>query len=57
VDVLAALHPEADAATCRARAHAVFGLINSTPHSAGRVGRPAMARLLCRLAEAAATAC
>ena len=46
VTVLARLHPAADAATCRARAHAVFGLINSTPHSAGRLdragdGRPA----------------
>jgi len=34
VTVLARLHPAADAAACRARAHAVFGLINSTPHSA-----------------------
>jgi AcrR family transcriptional regulator len=56
VEVLARLHPEADAATCRARAHAVFGLINSTPHSAGLLGRPAMARLLGDLAEAAAIA-
>jgi AcrR family transcriptional regulator len=56
VGVLARLHPDADPATCRARAHAVFGLINSTPHSAGRLGRPAMARLLADMAEAAATA-
>jgi AcrR family transcriptional regulator len=56
VGVLARLHPGADAATCRARAHAIFGLINSTPHSAGRVGRPAMARLLADMAWAAATA-
>jgi AcrR family transcriptional regulator len=56
VGVLARLHPGADAATCRARAHAVFGLINSTPHSAGRLGRPAMARLLADMAWAAATA-
>jgi AcrR family transcriptional regulator len=56
VGVLDRLHPAADAATCRARAHAIFGLINSTPHSAGRVGRPAMARLLADMAEAAATA-
>ena len=34
--------------------HAVFGLINSTPHSAGRVPRPAMAELLAAMAEAAA---
>jgi hypothetical protein len=53
--VLARLHPRSDAATCRARAHAVFGLINSTPHSAGRLGRPAMARLLSDMAWAAAT--
>jgi hypothetical protein len=56
VTVLARLHPAADAATCRARAHAVFGLINSTPHSAGRLTRPAMAVLLTGMARAAATA-
>jgi AcrR family transcriptional regulator len=56
VAVLARLHPEAEAAACRARAHAVFGLINSTPHSAGRQPRPAMAVLLTGMAEAAATA-
>jgi AcrR family transcriptional regulator len=56
VGVLARLHPAAPTAACRARAHAVFGLINSTPHSAGRLARPAMARLLTRMAEAAATA-
>ena len=55
VTVLARLHPAADAATCRARAHAVFGLINSTPHSAGRLGRAAMAALLADMAWAAAT--
>lgn len=33
VQVLAGLHPDADAASLRIRAHAVFGLINSTPHS------------------------
>jgi AcrR family transcriptional regulator len=56
VAVLARLHPEDDAASCRARAHAVFGLINSTPHSAGRLGRPAMSDLLIRMAWSAATA-
>jgi AcrR family transcriptional regulator len=55
VDVLGRLHATTDVATCRARAHAVFGLINSTPHSAGRLGRPAMARLLAEMAWAAAT--
>ena len=54
VAVLARLHPEAEAAACRARAHAVFGLINSTPHSAGRLDRPAMAALLTEMATAAA---
>ncbi len=54
VGVLARLHPGADAATCRARAHAVFGLINSTPHSAGRLDRRAMAALLAGMAGAAA---
>src|SRR5215207_7055696 len=56
VGVLAHLHPGCDAALCRARAHAVFGLINSTPHSAGRLSRPAMAVLLSDMAWAAATA-
>jgi AcrR family transcriptional regulator len=56
VAVLARLLPAADAAACRARAHAVFGLINSTPHSAGRLGRPAMAALLADMAWSAATA-
>jgi AcrR family transcriptional regulator len=55
VTVLARLHPAADAVTCRARAHAVFGLINSTPHSAGQLARPAMAELLTAMARSAAT--
>jgi AcrR family transcriptional regulator len=42
--------PEAEA---RAAVHAVFGLLNSTPHSAGELERRAMARLLRRMAEAA----
>ena len=54
VAVLARVHPTAEAAACRARAHAVFGLINSTPHSAGQLDRPAMARLLTAMAVAAA---
>jgi AcrR family transcriptional regulator len=54
VAVLARLDPAATTETCRARAHAVFGLINSTPHSAGRLARPEMAALLTRMAEAAA---
>jgi len=38
VQVLSRLHPGADAASLRIRAHAVFGLINSTPHSARAPG-------------------
>jgi AcrR family transcriptional regulator len=34
VDVLCQVHPELERPTARAAAHAVFGLINSTPHSA-----------------------
>jgi AcrR family transcriptional regulator len=55
VAVLARLHPDAPTAACRARAHAVFGLINSTPHSAGRLSRQEMAALLAEMALAAAT--
>ncbi|MGY1814756.1 SACE_7040 family transcriptional regulator [Blastococcus sp. SYSU D00820] len=56
VGVLTALHHGAGVAACRARAHAVFGLVNSTPHSGGRLPREAMAELLTAMAEAAATA-
>jgi AcrR family transcriptional regulator len=55
VGVLIRLLPGTDAALCRARAHAVFGLINSTPHSAGRLPRQRMASLLTDMAWAAAT--
>jgi AcrR family transcriptional regulator len=34
VSVLARLHPSEDTAALRIKAHATFGLINSTPHSA-----------------------
>src|SRR4051812_42626926 len=54
VAVLGRLHPQDPTAVCRARAHAVFGLINSTPHTAGRLARPAMAALLADMAVAAA---
>jgi AcrR family transcriptional regulator len=37
VDALALLHPDAATTELRTRAHATFGLINSTPHS-GRAG-------------------
>ena len=48
--------PPADPATAagNAAAHAVFGLINSTPHSAGRLDRDETAALLAAMAEAAA---
>jgi len=36
-----------------AAAHATFGLLNSTPHSAGAVDRRAMARLLHGMAQRA----
>jgi AcrR family transcriptional regulator len=53
VDVLGRLHPAATAADARTRAHAVFGLLNSTPHSVGP-DAPADARgLLRRMALAA----
>jgi len=39
VDVLAKVHPGIDAAELRMRAHATFGLINSTPHSVRSHGR------------------
>jgi AcrR family transcriptional regulator len=39
VEVLARLHPETDASELRMRAHATFGLINSTPHSVRSHGR------------------
>jgi AcrR family transcriptional regulator len=55
VDVITAVVPAADEAAARAAAHAVFGLINSTPHSA-LLNRDAMAALLRRMALAALTA-
>lgn len=39
VDVLAGLHEGTEAAELRMRAHATFGLINSTPHSVRAHGR------------------
>lgn len=39
VDVLARIHSGADVAGLRVRAHAAFGLINSTPHSVRHHGR------------------
>jgi AcrR family transcriptional regulator len=55
VDALVARRPQIGADRARAAAHAVFGLINSTPHSA-RLTRPEMADLLGRTALAALAA-
>ena len=49
VDALREEHPGVDVRTARAAAHAAFGLINSTPHSA-RLARAEMAALLRRMA-------
>ncbi len=53
VDVLAGLHPDADRAVLRTRAHAVFGLLNSTPHSDLAVDRATLRAELERMALAA----
>jgi Transcriptional regulator len=50
VTVLAELHPHCPPPRLRAATHAVFGLLNSTPHSAGELDRAAMADLLRRMA-------
>lgn len=52
VDTLRSVRPELDQPTARAAAHAVLGLINSTPHSA-HLGAEAMAELLREMAMAA----
>lgn len=53
VTVLAELHPACPAARLRAATHAVFGLLNSTPHSAGELPAVAMRPLLRAMARAA----
>lgn len=55
VDVLTRLHPGTGEPQIRARAHALFGLINSTPHSAGELDAEAMSHILTDMALAAAT--
>ncbi|MDA8366090.1 MAG: TetR/AcrR family transcriptional regulator [Actinomycetota bacterium] len=52
VDAIRALYRPVDDDTARAAAHAVFGLINSTPHSA-RLDRTAMSGLLRQMATGA----
>jgi AcrR family transcriptional regulator len=56
VDVLARLHPTVDAAELRMRAHATFGLINSTPHSVRSHGRKIAPRTARPLLESMALA-
>lgn len=54
VTVLARLRPDR-APRLRAAVHATFGLINSTPYSAGELDREALAALLTAMARAALT--
>jgi AcrR family transcriptional regulator len=56
VDVLAALHPATDAVDLRMRAHATFGLINSTPHSVRSHGRRMVSKTARPLLESMALA-
>ena len=56
VDVLAGLHAGTEAAELRMRAHATFGLINSTPHSVRSHGRRIAARRARPLLESMALA-
>lgn len=60
IGVLAELHPAREAADLRVRAHACFGLINSTPHSVrglrGTPGDDDVRRVLETMAIAALTA-
>lgn len=52
VDMLEALHPGEQRSLLRTRAHAAFGLMNSTPHSARGAARDTRA-VLATMAEAA----
>ncbi len=56
VDVLAYLAPDTDRAVLRTRAHAVFGLLNSTPHSGLALDNVTLRGELERMALAALTA-
>ncbi|MDA0565133.1 TetR/AcrR family transcriptional regulator [Streptomonospora sp. S1-112] len=53
VAVLARLRPGAGAPVLRAAVHAAFGLLNSTPHSAGELPPERMGALLLEMATAA----
>ncbi len=53
VDVVRSIRPKAREAQARAAVHAVFGLINSTPHSAVVASRETVAAILRQMAVAA----
>ncbi|TFD08919.1 MULTISPECIES: TetR/AcrR family transcriptional regulator [unclassified Cryobacterium] len=53
VEVLGRVHPSIDEALLRIRAHATFGLLNSTPHSARASSKAAVRALLEEMALAA----
>ena len=53
VDVLESLDPGLDRSVLRTRAHAVFGLLNSTPHTGHALDRPVLRSELERMAIAA----
>lgn len=57
VAVLGKLHPEREAPQCRLQVHAVFGLINSTPHSLQLHGRRLSAGVARPILESMAWAC
>ena len=56
VGVLSRMRPHTPAPVLRAAVHAVFGLLNSTPHSRGALPRARMADLLLTMGAAALTA-
>jgi AcrR family transcriptional regulator len=56
VTVASELSPQADQTRLRTALHAMFGLLNSTPHSASELPPDAMAELLRTMARAALTA-
>ncbi len=53
VDVLESLEPSAERAVLRTRAHAVFGLLNSTPHAGHSLDRQTLREELERMALSA----
>lgn len=57
VAVLRRLHGDLSEERARAAAHAAFGLLNSTPYSAGGLSRDALAELLHTMAQAALHRC